>query len=125
MIRHDVRLAEPVDYRSAVNKALRAEQDWKVIEEERQLKRQAFQQKDRRQNKKPNNNQQESQEKGPLVVQPISAVPNLGIRPPCPTWRCSQKRPLITSRAYIMTAEETPADTSAATGKILLPICLY
>ncbi|KZV51197.1 hypothetical protein F511_43509 [Dorcoceras hygrometricum] len=32
--RHDVRLAEPVDYRSVVNKALRAEQDWKIIEEE-------------------------------------------------------------------------------------------
>ncbi|KZT76941.1 hypothetical protein F511_46034 [Dorcoceras hygrometricum] len=150
MIRHDVRLAEPVDYRSAVNKALRAEQDWKIIEEERQLKRQAFQQKDRRQNKKPNNNQHDSQEKEPLVVQPISAVPNSGTRPPCPTCKknhsgqclfgqrvcytcgkpghmsreCSQKRPLITGRAYIMTATETPADTSAATGKTLLPICL-
>ncbi|KZV28168.1 ruvB-like protein 1 [Dorcoceras hygrometricum] len=52
------KLAEPVDYRSAVNKALQAEQDWKAIEEERQSKRQAFQQKDCRQTKKPNNNQQ-------------------------------------------------------------------
>ncbi|KZV41428.1 hypothetical protein F511_19672 [Dorcoceras hygrometricum] len=151
MIRHDVRLAEPVDYRSAVNKALRAEQDWKVIEEERQLKRQAFQQKDRRQNKKPNNNQQESQEKEPLVVQPISAVPNSGTRPLCPTCKknhsdqclfgqkvcytcgkqghmsreCSQKRPLINSRAYIMTAAETPADTSAETGDRLIYLQWY
>ncbi|KZV54171.1 hypothetical protein F511_36105 [Dorcoceras hygrometricum] len=86
-----------------------------------------------------------------LVVQPISVVPNSGTRPPCPTCKknhsgqclfgqrvcytcgkpghmsreCSQKRPLITGRAYIMTAAETPADTSAATGKILLPICLH
>ncbi|KZV48568.1 polyol transporter 5-like [Dorcoceras hygrometricum] len=49
------------------------------------LKRQAFQQKDRRQNKKPNNTQQGSQEKGPIVVQRISAVPISGNRPPCPT----------------------------------------
>ncbi|KZV44407.1 hypothetical protein F511_19002 [Dorcoceras hygrometricum] len=33
---------------------------------------------------------------------------------------CSQKRPLITSRAYIMTAEETSADTLAATAVALV-----
>ncbi|KZV26467.1 hypothetical protein F511_35079 [Dorcoceras hygrometricum] len=43
----DVRLAEPTDYKIAVNKDLRAEHDWKEIDEERQLKHQAFQHKDR------------------------------------------------------------------------------
>ncbi|KZV47735.1 hypothetical protein F511_11938 [Dorcoceras hygrometricum] len=58
MIKHDVRLEEPTDYRAAVNKSLHGEQDWKVIEEDRQLKRQAFQNKDHRKSKKPNKNQQ-------------------------------------------------------------------
>ncbi|KZV22913.1 hypothetical protein F511_39378 [Dorcoceras hygrometricum] len=77
--RHDVRLVEPKDYRGAVDKALRADQDWKAFVEERQLKRQAFQQKDQRPPKKPYKNQQRSQEQKPqehklLVVQPISVV---------------------------------------------------
>ncbi|KZV58603.1 hypothetical protein F511_12443 [Dorcoceras hygrometricum] len=67
-LKHDVRLAEPTDYRAAVNKDQRSEQDWKETDEERQSKRwkeideerQAFQNKDRRQSKRPNNNQQMS-----------------------------------------------------------------
>ncbi|KZV42881.1 hypothetical protein F511_26276 [Dorcoceras hygrometricum] len=50
-LKHDVRLTEPKDFRSAVDKALRAEQDWKEIEEERHQKRQAFQLKNQRQSK--------------------------------------------------------------------------
>ncbi|KZV39472.1 hypothetical protein F511_17001 [Dorcoceras hygrometricum] len=90
MIKHDVRLAEPVDYKAAVNKALRAEQDWKAIDEERQLKRQAFQQNDKRKFKKQNNNNHQGpKEKGPIAAQPISSVPYTENRPPCPN--CKKK----------------------------------
>ncbi|KZV55711.1 hypothetical protein F511_18999 [Dorcoceras hygrometricum] len=43
VLRHDAILTEPKDFRGAVDKALRADQDWKAIEEERQLKWQDFQ----------------------------------------------------------------------------------
>lgn len=45
-IKHNVKLAEPKDFRAAVNKAFRAEQDWKEIDVERQFKQHASQSKD-------------------------------------------------------------------------------
>ncbi|KZV24091.1 hypothetical protein F511_20221 [Dorcoceras hygrometricum] len=97
-LRHDVGLVEPKDYRGSADKALRADQDWKAVVEERQLKRQAFQQKDQRPPKKPYKNQQRSQEQKPqeqkpLVVQPISAVSAVGNRPQCP--KCQKNHPGI------------------------------
>ncbi|KZV45278.1 hypothetical protein F511_16861 [Dorcoceras hygrometricum] len=101
LMTHDVRLVEPKDYRVAVDKALRADQEWKAVVEERQLKRHAFQQKDQRPPKKPYKNQQRSQEQKPqeqktLVVQPISAVSAVGNKPQCP--KCQKNHHVYVER---------------------------
>ncbi|KZT76181.1 hypothetical protein F511_46795 [Dorcoceras hygrometricum] len=84
-IKHDVRLAEPKDYRAAVDKVLRAEQDWKEIEEERQLKRQASQPRDQRQFKKQNFGPQRSQGQRPQYQKPPpSTTPKVDNKPECP-----------------------------------------
>ncbi|KZV27162.1 hypothetical protein F511_21669 [Dorcoceras hygrometricum] len=52
MFKMNVRLSVPRTYREAVDRALQIERDWKDLDEERQQKRQAFQQKDQRPFKK-------------------------------------------------------------------------
>ncbi|KZV26494.1 hypothetical protein F511_19791 [Dorcoceras hygrometricum] len=71
--------------RAVVNKALRAEQVWKDIEEERQLKRQYLQLRDQRQCKKPNLNPRRPQGQHPQLQRPPPTTA-LGIdnRHPCP-----------------------------------------
>ncbi|KZV48418.1 hypothetical protein F511_17127, partial [Dorcoceras hygrometricum] len=46
MFKMNVRLSVPNTYREAVDRALQNERDWKYVDEERQQKRQALQQKD-------------------------------------------------------------------------------
>ncbi|KZT75391.1 hypothetical protein F511_47584 [Dorcoceras hygrometricum] len=84
MFKMNVRLSVPKTYREAVDRALQIERDWKDVDEERQQKRQAFQQKDQRQFKKQNKNQQRPQEQKPLLIQPISSVPAGNNKSGCP-----------------------------------------
>ncbi|KZV25432.1 hypothetical protein F511_18944 [Dorcoceras hygrometricum] len=81
----------PRTYREAVDSALQIERDWKDVDEERQQKRQAFQQKDQRPFKKQNKNKQRPQEQKPLPIQPISSVPAGNNRLECP--KCHKNHP--------------------------------
>ncbi|KZV53201.1 hypothetical protein F511_24571 [Dorcoceras hygrometricum] len=83
MFKMNVRLSVPRTYREAVDRALQIERDWKDVDEERQQKRQAFQQKDQRPFKKQNKNQQRSQEQKPLLSNLLALFLLFGLQ--CPT----------------------------------------
>ncbi|KZV22007.1 hypothetical protein F511_38978 [Dorcoceras hygrometricum] len=144
MFKMNVRLSVPRTYREAVDRALQIERDWKDVDEERQQKRQAFQQKDQRPFKKQNKNHQRPQEQNPLLIQPISSVPAGNNRTECPKCHknhlgqyrlgqnvcykcgmpghilknCPKLKQLVTSRAFVMTAEQAPPDSTVVTGEI-------
>ncbi|KZV38684.1 hypothetical protein F511_26330 [Dorcoceras hygrometricum] len=88
-LKHDVMLVEPKYFRAAFDKALRAEQDWKEIEEEHQQKCQAFQLRDQRTSKRPKTNQQKPQEQRPQQPKLLNSVPRIKNNPSCPKFHKS------------------------------------
>ncbi|XP_073121846.1 uncharacterized protein [Henckelia pumila] len=139
-IKRDVIMAEPTDYKVAVNKALKAELSWKEIEEESQGKRQPFQHQDQPGPAKKRN-------VGPYQFQgQRQTAPKTAEKPFCPNCQknhfgqcmkgqnvcfkygvvghyvkdCPQRKQPVQGRAFVMTKEEANPDTTVITGIISL-----
>ncbi|XP_073153655.1 uncharacterized protein [Henckelia pumila] len=139
-IKRDVIMAEPTDYKAAVNKALKAELSWKEIEEERQGKRQPFQHRDQPGPAKKRN-------VGPSQFQgQRQTAPKTAEKPFCPNCQknhfgqcmkgqnvcskcgevghyvkeCPQLKQPVQGRDFVMTSEEANPYTTMITGIISL-----